>query len=100
MEACAFPAAKTAQRPDLFIADKRLKLISAQQPTSDGFPDCEVAVLICACETFEALDNRRTAAWTAAKRLGVRHVFVRMKMLGFTYNIPGQIADLSHERLT
>src|SRR5690348_39835 len=100
MEAFAFPAAKTSQWPDLFIAHEGFEFISAQQATGDGFPDCELAVLIRACEALESFDNRRTAARAPAERLRVRHVFVRMKMLCFTYNVLGQITDLSHERFT
>src|SRR5207249_2690539 len=57
MKPFAFPTAKTAQRPDLFVADERLEFIAAQQPTGDGFPDGEVAFLICAGETFESHDR-------------------------------------------
>src|SRR6185312_2642245 len=61
MEPFAFPAAKAAQRPGLFIADERLEFIAAQQATGDGFPDCKIAVFICAGETLESLNDRRAA---------------------------------------
>ena len=99
MKPFSFPAAKAAQRPDLFVADERLEFIAAQQPTGDGFPDCKIAVLIRAGEALESLDDRRTALRAPAKGLSVRHVLVRMKMLGFPHDILRQIADVSHERV-
>src|SRR5258708_23562716 len=99
MEPFAFLAAKAAQRSGLFVADERLELIAAQQPTGDSFPDCKIAVLIRAGETLESLDDRRTALRAPAKGLSVRHVLVRMKMLGFPHDVPRQIADVAHERV-
>ena len=100
MKPFAFPTAKAAQWPDLFVTDERLELVAAQQPTGDGFPDCKSAVLICAGETLESLDDRRTAFRALTKRLSIRHVLVRMKMLGFVHDILRQIADVAHERVT
>src|SRR4029453_2388763 len=99
MKPFALPAAKAAQRPDLFVADERLEFIATEQPTGDGFPDCKIAVLICAGETFESLDDRGTALRALPKGLSVRHVLVRVKMLGFPYDILRQIADVAHERV-
>src|SRR5262249_12882279 len=87
MEPFAFPAAKAAQRPDLLVADESLEFIATEQPTGDGFPDSKIAVFICAGETFESLDDRRAALRAPAKGLGVRHMLVRMKMLGFANDI-------------
>ena len=99
METFAFPTTKPAQRPSLFIADQRLKFIATEQPAGDGFPDCKIAVLICAGEAFESLDDRRAALRASAKRLGVGHVLVRVKMLGFANDTLRQIADVAHERV-
>src|SRR5215471_8055450 len=99
MKAFAFPAAKAAQRPGLFVVDQRLEFVSAQQSAGDRFPDCKIAVLICTGETLESLNDRRTALWAPAKRLSVRHVLVRMKMFGLSYDILCQIADVAHERV-
>src|SRR6476620_7547737 len=99
MKPFAFLAAKAAQRFGLFVADERLELIAAQQPAGDSFPDCKIAVLICAGETLESLDNRRAALRALPKRLRVRHVLVRMKMLGFPHDILRQITDVAHERV-
>src|SRR5947207_14932925 len=100
MKPFAFPTAKAAQWSDLFVTDERLELVAAQQPTGDGFPDCKSAVLICAGETLESLDNRRTALRALSTWLSIRHVLVRMKMLGFVHDILRQIADVAHERVT
>src|SRR6476646_6109517 len=99
MKPFSFLAAKAAQRFGLFVADERLELIAAQQPAGDSLPDCKIAVLICAGETLESLDDRRTALRTPAKGLSVRHVLVRMKMLRFAHDILRQIADVAHERV-
>ena len=99
MKPFAFLAAKAAQRPGLFVLDERLEFIAAQQPTGDSFPDCKIAVLIRAGEALESLDDRRTALRALAKGPSVRHVLVRMKMLGFPHNILRQIADVAHERV-
>src|SRR5215470_7270319 len=100
MKPFAFPAAKAAQRLGLFVANERFEFLAAQQPTGNGFPDCKIAVFICAGETLESLDDRRTALWAPAKRLSVRHVLVRVKMFGFSYDILREIADVAHERIT
>ena len=99
LEAFAFPAAKTAQRPDLFVAHESLELLTAQQSAGDGFPNREIAVLICAGETFESLDNRRTALRTLTERLAIGHVFVGMKMFRFTNDVLCEVADIAHERV-
>src|SRR5437870_10131723 len=100
MKPFAFLTAKAAQRTDLFVPDQRLELIAAQQPTGDSFPDCKIAVLLRAGETLESLDDRRAALRAAAKGLSVRHVLVRMEMLGFAHDILREIADVAHERVT
>src|SRR5512133_2767382 len=99
MKPFSFPAAKAAQRPDLFVPDERLEFIAAQQPTGDSFPDCKIAVLIRAGETLESLDDRRAALRAPAKGPSVRHVLVTMKMLCFPHDILRQIADVAHERV-
>src|ERR1700748_90463 len=99
MKTFALFAAKAAQRFGLFIADERLELIAAQQSTGDSFPDCKIAVLTRTGETLESLDDRRTALRPLAKGLGVRHVLVRMKMLGLAHDILCQIANVAHERI-
>src|SRR5215831_9439412 len=99
MKPLAFSTAKATQRSDLFVADECLELIAAQQAAGNGFPDSKIAVFICAGETFESLDDRRTTLWAPAKRLSVRHVLVRVKMLGFSHDILRQIADVAHERI-
>src|SRR5262245_64450221 len=91
MKPFAFSTAKTAQRPDLFVADERLEFVAAEQSAGDGFPNRKIAVLICAGETFESLDDRRAALRAPAKRFGVGHVLVRMKMLGFAHDILRQL---------
>ena len=100
MKPFAFPAAKAPQRSELFVADERLEFVAAQQSARDGFPNRKITVLICAGETLESLDDRRTAFRALAKRLSIRHVLVRMKMLGFVHDILRQIADVAHERVT
>src|SRR4029079_2976748 len=100
MKPFAFRAAKAAQRLGLFVADQRLEFIAAQQSTGDSFPDCKIAVFICAGETFESLDDWRTALRALAERLSVRHVFVRMKMLGLANDILRQITNVGHERVS
>ena len=58
MKPFAFPTAKTAQRPDMFIAHESFEFIAAQQTAGDRFPDREIAFVIGARETLEPLDDR------------------------------------------
>src|SRR5437879_3312616 len=97
MEPFALSAGKAAQRPDLFVADESLELVSAQQPAGDRFPNREVAFLICTGEALESLDDGRAALGALAERLGVGHVLVRMKMFGFADDIIRELADVAHE---
>ena len=97
MKPFAFPAAKAPQRSELFVADERLEFVAAQQSARDGFPNRKITVLICAGETLESLDDRRTALRASAKRFGVGHVLVGMKMLGFTDDVFRQLPDVAHE---
>src|SRR5881396_3929129 len=97
MEPLAFPAAKSPQWSDLFVAHEGLEFIATQQSAGDSFPNCEVTLIICAGKTFESLDDRRAALRALTKRLGVRHVLVGMKMLGFSDDIFSQFADVVHE---
>src|SRR5262249_31988377 len=100
MKRLAWFGVKTAQGAALFVGDGRLELVAAEQSAGDGFPNRKIAVLICAGETFESLDDRRAALRAPAKRFGVGHVLVRMKMLGFAHDILRQLADVAHERVT
>src|SRR5216117_2435615 len=99
MKPFAFPAAKTAQRADLFVAHETLELLTAQQSAGDGFPNREIAVFICARETFESLDDGRTALGTLAERFAVGHVLVRVKMFRFANDVLRQLPDVAHERV-
>ena len=97
METLAFFAAKAAQRADLFIAHESLEFFAAKQSARDGFPNREIALLIRAGKTLESLDDGRTALWTFAERLAVRHMFVGMKMLRFADDFFGEMPNVSHE---
>src|SRR5437762_10805632 len=97
METLAFLAAKAAQGTDLFIVDESLEFLAAKQSARDGFPNREIALLIHAGKTLESLDNGRTALWTFAERLAVRHMFVGMKMLRFADDFFGEMPNVSHE---
>src|SRR4029077_16870257 len=99
MKPFAFLAAKAGQRSGLFVGDERLELIAAQQPAGDSFPDCKITVLIRAGETLESLDDRGSALRAPAKGLSVRHVLVRMKMLGLANDVLRQIANVAHKRV-
>ena len=99
MEALPLPAAKAAQRANLFFADECLEFFAAQQSTSNGFPNRETAFFICAAETLEPIDDGRTALGAHAERLAVRHVFIWMKMLRLSDDLPCEIANVVHERV-
>ena len=73
----------------MFIANESLKLFAAQQSAGDSLPNREVAFLVCAGETFESLDDGRTALWTRAERFAVWHMFIGMKMLRLADNFFG-----------
>src|SRR5262249_37777405 len=95
----AFPAAKTAQWPDLFVTHESFELVAAQQAASDGFPNREIAVLVRAGEALESFDDWRAALGALAERLGVGHVLVGMKMFGFADDFFCELADIAHERV-
>src|SRR5207245_10039886 len=96
MEAFAFSATKAAQWPDLFIAYESFKFVTGQQATGNRFPNREITFVICACETFEPLDNGRTTLGTLTERLCVRHVIVRVKVFSLTDDVVLEFAVISH----
>src|SRR6267143_1982597 len=100
MEPFPFPASKAAQWTHMFIAYESLEFFATQQSTGNGFPNREITFVICACETLEPLDNRRTAFGALAERRALRHVFVRVKVFGLPDDVVRELAYVAHERVT
>src|SRR5262249_5204133 len=93
----AFPASKATQWPNMFITDESLEFFATKQSPGNRLPNCEIALLICACKTFESFDNRGATLWTRSEWLAVGHVIIGMKMLCLADDFFSEMANIPHE---
>src|SRR5882762_2476831 len=83
----------------MFVTDESLKFLAAYQSTRNSLPNRKTAFLVCAGETFESLDDKRTTLGACAERLAVRHMFIGMKMLRLADDFFCEMANVAHERV-